>query len=1224
MEQYTEKQYDDDLTVVADEYNDSFQTDNVDLFEFPSYDESPIARLKSLVLSIDWEITDEVLRQFNEELLDLKDIWANEKIYLVYVQALEKISKYIYQEKADSNPNAIKLLLTFYYNLEKIISSEDMSEEEKKRILLEDVQKFEKLKQQIGRVAKVEKPKPADARIDGTTVAFELSKSTSTNDILLDLKAIVLGIDWEITEKDLAKLRDEVIRLEGVFAGSRPKLIFLQGIGTLGAYIRLKKSNAHADAFKLLHSFFAGLEKIVNTPMSLEEEKAILFPEVEKFNAFKAIVGSTISPEVVQEEREEEADGDDGDDDEYEGGRGGITPAFSDLPEGEIRGFQEEEEAAALGLPSAGTVASQIDMFFSEEPPADQLFVDQVSPATLQVRDEREEFRDAAEAHLDSLFQTEELDEVMPAALFVDQEAALRGVDVETEADDDSDEEDLPLQAGKLAPALADFSDENARDIKTFDSIEEPGKLAEDLDNRLDDFFAGEEPAALAETSKLAFSDEELAEISSGAEEIPAPQESSALVIEALQGVDVETEGDEEEEGVLAFDEGDLAPALSDQPIAGASWEEEEIAETVSVIAPATFEAVSPFAEGVEEETPTITATKEETETEVALEDQLDSFFALEEDLAKQPVEPAEESFELQAPVAVFSDESVEGPIEEMLAPAATIEEDLARIDFVAEPVDELAAQASFEPALAVFAEEQPETEDVYEDMSAAILSSGATEETMVSALDIPEEEVVFELAEEEKTLFVSEELESLGLAEGGEQETVLETEHPAVLLETGPSQWQELATAEETEDVDFFAEVPAQEMELADTGLPEYVADFDFETADIPAPAFIPEAEAVLEEEQEEEFVAVFEGVAEDLEEDILPGQILEADELLEITAPVPVELEIEEEAEKFVESAAFEGFAFAEESSAEEEFVSIASENSLSHLRVCVSSIGIELSDSIIQGLYGEINRLRSKWISRPLDKMYLQLLSTITQHIDQYRYESSSEAFGLLQSVMARLAESFETIDTHSAQELLLSETTKVLLWQQEMLNRQAVSKGDELTFADPVRFQAGEFVAEEAISFIEEEAGDEFAAEFEGITEEGETLISGASEEETEDASFAPELAVFDETIGDEDLGIVKESAEMAIEISPEEERTLQFEQQESGQDEGLHRADDALFSDLEADLAAEHVVGLAETVPEEPLPFDQQMKDLIQSEFALMREEWKSELATLRDEIQKRG
>lgn len=133
VKQYSETQYDVDLTLGNDEYDESYYSDADDLFEFSTDDESPISRLKSLVLSIDWEITDEVLLQFNEELLDLKDIWAGNTINLVYVQALEKISKYIYQNKADSHPNAIKLLLTFYYNLEKIVSSEELSEDEKKR-----------------------------------------------------------------------------------------------------------------------------------------------------------------------------------------------------------------------------------------------------------------------------------------------------------------------------------------------------------------------------------------------------------------------------------------------------------------------------------------------------------------------------------------------------------------------------------------------------------------------------------------------------------------------------------------------------------------------------------------------------------------------------------------------------------------------------------------------------------------------------------------------------------------------------------------------------------------------------------------------------------------------------------------------------------------------------------------------------------------------------------
>jgi pilus assembly protein FimV len=262
VKQYTESQYDDDLTLGSDDYDDSYYSDADDLFELSTDNESPISRLKSLVLSIDWEITDDVLRQFNEELVDLRSIWAGETINLVYVQALEKLSKYIYQNKADSHPSAIKLLLTFYYNLEKIVSSPDLPEEQKKEILLEDVKRFENLKRQI----KVQPVSAAPVAPPVPTVSAKIAKPVTGESELFNLKAIVLGIDWEITEQDLNELRKEVLRLEEKYAESRPKLILLQGIGTLAAYIKVKKSNSHPDAFKILQHFYEQLECIVERP----------------------------------------------------------------------------------------------------------------------------------------------------------------------------------------------------------------------------------------------------------------------------------------------------------------------------------------------------------------------------------------------------------------------------------------------------------------------------------------------------------------------------------------------------------------------------------------------------------------------------------------------------------------------------------------------------------------------------------------------------------------------------------------------------------------------------------------------------------------------------------------------------------------------------------------------------------------------------------------------
>jgi pilus assembly protein FimV len=491
--QHTGRQYDDDLTVGVGEYNESFSTDYVDLFEPLGDDDAPIAKLKTIILSIDWEITDEILHQLNEELQDLKDVWAGNRINLIYVQALEKIGRYISIEKANSHPNAIKLLLSFYYNLEKIVSSSSMSEEEKKQLLLQDVKKFDQFKAQIA-PAKEQKgpaarpvasePRPAASVEDALYPTLGEQKNVLTN-----LKAIVLGIDWEISEQALVRLSEEINNLEKIFSESRAKLIFLQGLGALGSYIRSAKSRAHPEAFKLFRSFYEGLERIYTELLSKDQEKVILLAEVKKFNAFKAVIAATSSeavPVAAAADTEKETA-------EEEGGV--ITPAFSDMPD-DVHGFREESEARS-------DIDKRVASFFGEQEEAIQ-FVDEAEQAAESAPGGLE-----VDSRLDSLFGDEEEDAPTAEA----SDIALSGVDVETEADDDSDERALPLQGGRLAPALAENSGRN---------------------QYMEELSSAESPL----------------EDSSGA----------ALVI---PGVDVETEADDEsEEPVLPSDHLGVAPAL--------------------------------------------------------------------------------------------------------------------------------------------------------------------------------------------------------------------------------------------------------------------------------------------------------------------------------------------------------------------------------------------------------------------------------------------------------------------------------------------------------------------------------------------------------------------------------------------------------------------------------------------------------------------------------------
>ncbi len=970
VKQYTENQYDDDLTLGNDEYDDSYYSDADDLFEFSTDDESPISRLKSLVLSIDWEITDEVLLQFNEELLDLKSIWAGETIYLVYVQALEKISKYIYQNKADSHPNAIKLLLTFYYNLEKIVSSLDLSEDQKKEILLEDVKKFENLKRQIKQKNSAEAPR-APEKLESEKDA----SVASVEDELLNLKAIVLGIDWEIGDKELNDLRSEVSRLEGKYSESRTKLILLQGIGTLAAYIKVKKSNAHPDAFIVMQLFYESLEKIVQKSMSFEEEKSTLFSAVEKFNSFKALLGPTISTDPMEESEEE--------DDDYVAinNVSDISPALADVSEDEEVGFQAEEEAMALGLDESGGVTSHIDDFFGEnelcrtltENVAAKSVYKQLSPEdTDKVEKEISSF-DAEPVLLDRVDKQEEelmlTQEVIVSATeeifpvddsiiggadkendLLDRKKALQGVDVETEADDDSDEVSLPMEGEELAPALGFMEEESLFSATTLDRGSSSSGVTEEIVGTIDGLFSSHDEApaipasldireeeAVVDTNKEVESNEELIGFEAWLKEESREEEPvlEAVYTPAAQGADSEpaliSAGDQRP----AAEEDEVEPLLTEK-----AFIEDQVEDNLN-----SFFTESNFGESSENDS------------------EIDALF---ESLDTVPLDEKEDEI----------------PVETRKRGEASFDTGKEQEEFVE---DELATAFS----------ENRDEDSVEKSVSALFADTDFVEDDVVLGIEL------------------------VSAADGAEPK-----ETP----------------------VEFVGETQPAAMEYTDDRSEESLNDF-FPDSSL-QPSIKDDADTYREEPAEEE--VVFELIEEEFAPDIGVGPGgNEEGELSVDGAWMAGESLIsgfsESREDEIVREWAGDNLVTAEERTKSEP---------LSDLQTCIHSLKIEINDTIIVGLFEEINILRQQWVDKPLEKIFLQLLSTIAQHIDNYRYESSAKAYGLLVSVCEAMS-NLKDGDIHNNQELLLGENSKVLEWQQGMLSRQAVKKGSQLAFAEPLR-------------------------------------------------------------------------------------------------------------------------------------------------------------------------
>ena len=242
----------EDLTLFA---NESFDTGDVDLFEFTSEESSALTRLKSTILSLDWEITDEILQELADEVANLESVYAGDKVAEVYLQGLDKIGSYIRSKGAYAHPNSIKLLLTFFYDFEKAVSSPNISGEEITRILKADIRKFKILQYQIALGEKDQTKEPV----------LEISAAVpapvdSGGDHRKLLKAAILSLDWEVTEESLAQYTASLVGFRAQVADNRLALVLVQGLQVLGEYIGEQRAGAHPEAFALLHSFAEALE----------------------------------------------------------------------------------------------------------------------------------------------------------------------------------------------------------------------------------------------------------------------------------------------------------------------------------------------------------------------------------------------------------------------------------------------------------------------------------------------------------------------------------------------------------------------------------------------------------------------------------------------------------------------------------------------------------------------------------------------------------------------------------------------------------------------------------------------------------------------------------------------------------------------------------------------------------------------------------------------------
>ena len=125
-----------------------------------------LEKLKSAVLSIDWEITDGCLIDLVNEADALLPVYQADQTIHALLRMLRALARYIQKRKAQAHQDAIKRIMSVYASIEALVQSPDLNEKDKKRIVAKEIQAFKKLKQQVDAQKLTARPvsAPADAK----------------------------------------------------------------------------------------------------------------------------------------------------------------------------------------------------------------------------------------------------------------------------------------------------------------------------------------------------------------------------------------------------------------------------------------------------------------------------------------------------------------------------------------------------------------------------------------------------------------------------------------------------------------------------------------------------------------------------------------------------------------------------------------------------------------------------------------------------------------------------------------------------------------------------------------------------------------------------------------------------------------------------------------------------------------------------------------------------
>lgn len=109
----------------------------------------PLEELKKTVLSIDWEITDEALTRFQQQIGLLQKAYQADKVAGRFLQILGALGAYIKTSRSHVHPSTFTVLNSVFARLDEVVSSPAMPEDRRRKLLQAEMAGYQQLREKI-------------------------------------------------------------------------------------------------------------------------------------------------------------------------------------------------------------------------------------------------------------------------------------------------------------------------------------------------------------------------------------------------------------------------------------------------------------------------------------------------------------------------------------------------------------------------------------------------------------------------------------------------------------------------------------------------------------------------------------------------------------------------------------------------------------------------------------------------------------------------------------------------------------------------------------------------------------------------------------------------------------------------------------------------------------------------------------------------------------------